>query len=205
MAKKKSYSSGYSKRKQNTRQRRKRFLIVCEGTETEPNYFKSFRVTTAKIYVKGFGRDPNQLLIEAKKLEEKEKQAKAWEKGDQVWCVFDRDKWKEKDFNKAIIDAKKEGFRVAYSNLQFELWYILHFEYFNTAVPKAEYCKKLSKLLKNKYEKNSRNMYDKLLNKQETAIKNAERLYDEYDHRNPAQENPSTTVHKLVKELNRYQ
>ena len=202
MGKKKQSSRGYSKRKQNTRQIRKRFLIICEGKETEPNYFRSFRVPgKVEVLVKGYGRDPNQLLIEAKKLLEKEKQAKKWQKGDQVWCVFDRDSWKEKEFNKAIIDTKEEGFNVAYSNEAFELWYILHFEYLNTPIPRKEYCKKLSKLLGHEYEKNSVNMYDKLFNKIETAIKHAEKLYAQYNHRNPAKENPSTTVYQLVKEL----
>lgn len=211
-----SSSHGYSTRKQKTKKIKQRFLIVCEGKETEPNYFKDFRVKTAKIYIKGFGKDPNQLLKEANKLLKKEKQAKRWEKGDQVWCVFDRDSWKEEDFNKAITDAKKEGFRIAYSNEAFELWYILHFEYLNTAIPRKEYCKKLTehlnnlnknnhqKKINNKYQKNDQEMYYKLLNKQKTAIENAKRLYDEYDHSNPAKENPSTTVHELVQELNKY-
>lgn len=204
MGKKKQSSRGYSKRKQNTRQRKQRFIIICEGKETEPNYFRSFRVKTAQIYVKGFGKDPNQLLKEANKLLKKEKQAKRWEKGDQVWCVFDRDSWKEEDFNKAIADAEREGFRLAYSNPKFEFWFLLHYQYIDTAISGEECDKKLSKLLGYEYKKNDPEMYEKLFNKKEKAIKNAERLCDEHDHGNPAKENPSTTVHQLVQELNKY-
>lgn len=32
------------------------FLIVCEGERTEPNYFKSFRITSANVIVVGTGQ-----------------------------------------------------------------------------------------------------------------------------------------------------
>ncbi|WP_414520895.1 AAA family ATPase, partial [Umezakia ovalisporum] len=41
-----------------TRKLRKKFLIVCEGKETEPNYFKSFPVPKDVIDVQGFGFNP---------------------------------------------------------------------------------------------------------------------------------------------------
>jgi len=47
-------------------------------------------------------------------------------------------------------------------------------------------------------------MYDELLNKQEDAIRNSERLFQSYNPPNPERDKPSTTVHLLVKELNRY-
>ncbi len=54
------------------------------------------------------------------------------------------------------------------------------------------------------YEKNSDHMYKKLQYKQSTAIKNAENLLKQYDPPNPVNDNPSTTVHLLVQELNKY-
>ena len=50
--------------------------------------------------------------------------------------------------------------------------------------------------------KTSDTIYDDLFNRQETAIKNAEKLLKQYHKPNPAQDNPSTTVHLLVKALN---
>jgi len=47
-------------------------------------------------------------------------------------------------------------------------------------------------------------MYDELLSKQPAAIKNATKLLDEYFPRNPEADNPSTTVHRLVQELNSF-
>jgi hypothetical protein len=90
---------------------------------------------------------------------------------------------------------------VAYSNEAFELWYVLHFEFLNTGIPRDDYIKKMTKLLGKKYQKNSDTIYDELINKQATAIRNAEKLLASYNYSTPGQDNPSTTVHLLVKEL----
>jgi hypothetical protein len=47
-------------------------------------------------------------------------------------------------------------------------------------------------------------MYDLICNKENTAIKNAKRLLNSYSNDNPERNNPSTTVYKLVEELNKY-
>lgn len=199
MPKSKKNSRGYSLRKVNTREVRQRFLIVCEGEKTEPNYFRSFRVpkNVAVIEVKGLGENPSKLVNSAKELKEKDDY-------DQVWCVFDRDLWTPEDFNNAIKNAENQGFRVAYSNEAFEIWYILHFEFINTAIPRSDYGSKLTCLLRLPYKKNSEAIYEELFEKQLNAIKNAENLLMYYDPQNPARDNPSTTVHLLVQELNRF-
>ncbi|MEH1882589.1 MULTISPECIES: RloB family protein [unclassified Nostoc] len=199
MSKRKINSSGYSPRKVNTREIRQRFLIVCEGAKTEPNYFRSFRVpkNVAEIDVQGLGENPSKLVQSAKELK---KQGEY----DRVWCVFDRDSWTTEDFNNAIKNAKDQGFEVAYSNESFELWYILHFEYLNSGIPRSDYLRKLTSLFGRTYQKNSETIYDELFEKQSIAIKNAENLLKQYNPQIPAKDNPSTTVHLLVKELNKF-
>ena len=199
MSRRKVNSRGYSPRKVNTREVRQRFLIVCEGEKTEPNYFRSFRVpkNVAEIDVQGLGENPSKLVQSAKELKKQEEY-------DQVWCVFDRDSWTIEDFNNAINNAKEQGFKVAYSNEAFELWYVLHFEFLNTGIPRSDYLRKLSSLLGRTYKKNSETIYDDLFEKQSIAIKNAENLLKQYDTHIPARDNPSTTVHLLVQELNKF-
>jgi len=199
MSKRKSYSRGYSPRKVDTKEVRQRFLIVCEGEKTEPNYFRSFRVpkNVAEIDVKGVGENSSKLVNSAKDLKEQEDY-------DQLWCVFDRDSWTPEDFNNAIGNAKNQGFKVAYSNEAFELWYVLHFEFLNTGIPRSDYLQKLNLLLNQRYQKNSEKIYDELFEKQSIAIKNAINLLNQYDPHNPVRDNPSTTVHLLVQELNRF-
>lgn len=200
MAKRKINSRGYSPRKVDTREFKQRFLIVCEGSKTEPNYFRSFRVPRDVVEVHGLGEDPSTLVRSATDLKNKD-----GDDYDQIWCVFDRDSWPLENFNNAISSATSQGFRVAYSNEAFELWYILHFEYLNTGIPRKDYIHRLSLLLVGqKYQKNSETIYDELLDKQPTAIRNAKKLLTEYDPHVPAKDNPSTTVHLLVQELNRF-
>lgn len=64
--------------------------------------------------------------------------------------------------------------------------------------------KKLDSLLVDSHQKNSGNMYGRLQKNQATGIKNAEKLLKEYDIIDPTNNNPSTTVHFLVQELNQY-
>ncbi len=199
MSRRKVNSRGYSPRKVNTREVRQRFLIVCEGEKTEPNYFRSFRVPkdVAEIDVQGLGENPSKLVQSAKELKKQEDY-------DQIWCVFDRDSWTIEDFNNAIKNANAEGFKVAYSNEAFELWYVLHFEFLNTGIPRSDYLRKLTSLLSRTYQKNSETIYDELFEKQSIAIRNAENLLKQYDPHIPAKDNPSTTVHLLVQELNKF-
>jgi len=124
---------------------------------------------------------------------------------DQVWCVFDRDSFRVESFNAALALADREGIQVAYSNEAFELWYLLHFHYFNTGMSRADYGGKLNALLGFKYEKNSDAIFDALWSRQAAAIQHAEKLLASYPVARPASDNPSTTVHHLVRELRRFE
>jgi len=192
------------KRKIGTREIRDRILIVCEGTKTEPNYFKKFPVNkeVVEVEIEGAGYVTDSLVEKA--IELKEEALLEKRPYNQVWCVFDRDSNPPQNFNRAIQLAHNHKIRVAYSNEAFELWYVLHFNYHITGVNRDWYQQKLTSLLGEGYEKNNPHMYDKLKNKQLNAIKNAERLYQTYLEFTPERNNPSTTVHKLVQELNKY-
>lgn len=80
----------------------------------------------------------------------------------------------------------------------------MHFELLNTGISRKEYSNKLTKLLKYKYQKNSETIYQEIIARQIAAIKNAENLLSQYNPPNPAKDNPSTTVHLLVQELNKF-
>ncbi|MBI4770740.1 MAG: RloB domain-containing protein, partial [Chloroflexi bacterium] len=123
---------------------------------------------------------------------------------DQVWCVFDRNSFPAERFNAALALAEKEGLRVAYSNEAFEIWYLLHFNYYDTAMSRNDYIKKLNEHLGHRYEKNSETIYGELGNRQPEAMRNARRLLEQYSPPRPVKDNPSTTVHLLVKQLNRF-
>jgi hypothetical protein len=178
------------------------FLIVCEGGKTEPNYFKAFRLSSVAVRVEGLGRNTLSLVQETLDIIKRAEDDGIYY--DQKWCVFDKDDFSLDSFNNAIFLAQKNDIRVAYSNEAFELWYLLHFNYYDSGVSRNQYIDMLHRLLDEPYKKNDIAMYRKLLDKQATALANAERLLKTYSPANPGKDNPSTTVHRLVKELNKY-
>ncbi len=96
-------------------------LIVCEGENTEPSYFRQFRLSSATIKAVGEGYNTISLVQRAVALAQEKKY-------DQVWCVFDKDDFSANDFNNAIVLAENNNFGVAYSNQAFEYWIILHLD-----------------------------------------------------------------------------
>lgn len=189
--------SGYKPRQVNTREPAPRFLIVCEGERTEPAYFHGFRVPSVTIEIAGLGKDPLTLVKEAIARRSKSQY-------DQVWCVFDKDDVSAERFNQALQLAQKRKIQVAYSNQAFELWYLLHFHYCDTPQTRRDYSDGLSRQLGRVYQKNDAALYRELLPRQDQAIRHAERLLAQYNPPNPAVDDPATTVHKLVQELNRF-
>lgn len=61
------HSKSYSRRKHDTRNLYKRFLIICEGTKSEPQYFKHFKHPGVKIKIIGTGKNTESLVDEAVK------------------------------------------------------------------------------------------------------------------------------------------
>ncbi len=189
-------------------------LIVCEGKNTEPSYFKQFRLSSATIKTVGEGHNTVSLVNIAIQISD--------QKGfEQVWCVFDKDDFNNENFNTAIQIALAKNFGVAYSNQSFEYWIILHFEdHQGGGMHRKDYHNKINELLKPYHL-----AYDGVGNKIVTpeifelldgfdetakkerkrlAITRAERNYMQFDHTNPAMEESSTTVFKLVEELLKY-
>src|SRR4051794_12153848 len=156
----------YSLRQVASKEPLERFLIVCEGERTEPNYFEGFRVPSVVLDIHGTGFNTLRVVQEAIRL-------KLEGRYDQVWCVFDRDIFPAQHFNEAIRLAVQAGIQVAYSNEAFELWYLLHFDFHDTAIRRADYITKLEAKIGKKYKKNSGDMYDILESRQETAVQHA--------------------------------
>lgn len=196
--KRKPSGRGYQSRRVDIREPLPRFLIVCEGERTEPAYFDGFRMPSVTIEIVGLGKDPLTLVEQA--IARRRDKAKF----DQVWCVFDRDDVPVERFNQALDLAQRQRIKVAYSNQAFELWYLLHFHYRDVAQTRHDYIDGLSRELGRVYRKNDPTLYQELLSRQNMAISHAERLLAQYNPTNPATDDPSTTVHELVQELNRF-
>lgn len=189
---------------------RQRLLIVCEGAKTEPNYFEAIKAElpahVVEVEISGEGDNTLRLVEKAQAL--RDARSTGDYPFDQVWVVFDRDSFPADHFDNAIQKAETDGLKAAWSNEAFELWYVLHFEYRNTAMPRAEYQTKLTNLMGRPYAKNAPDMYQLLsqTGRQVQAINFAKRL-----HRDvvaaltpPSRANPCTTVYALVETLNAF-
>ena len=201
-----------SARIENVRPKHYRFLIVCEGEKTEPNYFKALAcddkyTAVINVDVKGVGRSTTALVKEAfsirSNLEDRNQLP-----FDRTWVVFDEDG--NADFNLAIIDATSKGLKVAWSNEAFELWYLLHFIFLDTGITRKAYIEKLNEILRKKlknpkysYKKNDPKFYELLqqYGNESLAKRYAKKLRASYSDTNYKAQKPCTTVDLLVEEM----
>ena len=199
------------KRKENVREKLVRFLIVCEGTKTEPHYFealiKNYISTVREVTIEGEARATVALVDRTLEIKQELERKNAMS-FDRVWVVFDKDDFD--DFNDAIKKANKLGFHSAWTNEAFELWYYLHFEYLDTGIGRADYIKKLEEAFKEKlgdshfeYKKGNPDIYSLLqqYGREDLAKRFAQQLRGLYTGTDYAAHKPCTMVDKLVEEL----
>ncbi len=199
------------KRKENIRPKIVRFLIVCEGSKTEPNYFKSLvrdRFSTVREEeIIGEGKSTCALVKRTRQIKE-DLELRRQLPFDRVWVVFDKDDFH--DFNEAINLAQSYGFYSAWTNEAFELWYLLHFQYLNAAVGRKNYIASLQAEIRKHpgwekfiYQKNDPNMYHTLshVGNEAFAKSNAQKLRLLFVGNDYKTHQPCTMVDRLVEEL----
>lgn len=114
------------------------FAIACEGSKTEPNYFRSMQGLSSRISIDIIEQivseeealsinanksAPNWVLDRAVRYIEKEGLGKE----DQLWFVIDTDRWNEDQLRTiAKYCEKYPNWHVALSNPCFEVWLYLH-------------------------------------------------------------------------------
>jgi len=204
MSARKPWERADAGRSRDTRSRR-RVLIVCEDEKSSRDYFQAFPVDRSRTEIVALGTGLNTLSLVEHAIGLRNRADGSGTPYASVWCVFDRDSFPENNYRKAFALARENGMRVAWANEAFELWYLLHFNYHDTALPRAHYAAKLRPHLSSAYNKADASMYDHLESRQATALKNARRLerhWAELSVNNPERENPSTGIHKLVEHLN---
>ncbi len=196
------------------------YLIVTEGKRTEPLYFEGLKklisekiggtvdvVANPTIEICGKGCATSKLI---EVTEQMVKEAKVLYQN--VWVVFDKDDFE--DFDEAIEEGIRKGYKVAWSNQSFEYWLYLHFNYSDSALHREEWNEKLDAIFaeyglgNGTYQKNYENIYE-LVNTYDgvnTAIKNAKRRMAKFNESvdKPSKFDPGTMVYQLVEELKSY-
>ncbi len=187
----------------------KRVLILCEG-ETEVKYFQGFKgdeqrrrrfVSVDVDIYQPQNYSPRGLVEEAKNKIKGARQAK--NAFDSVWVLFDRDR--HANIADAFVMAEAHNINVAFSNVCFELWILLHFERFLR--PEDE-CNSMITHLKRhipEYQKASSH-YPILKDRIETAIQNGRWVKEQTKHEcergaKVYELSAYTNVHELVEYL----
>ncbi len=198
-------------RTQNILNERETLIIACEDSVSAPLYFNAIFddlkknhaiAASSLVFAKHNNTDPYGVLDDLLNHPN-------YQNFDHQWIAIDRDVERTnggghtlKNFNQAITRARDKNIKVAYSNPCFEIWYLLHLNYRNTAIDRDE----LIKLLKHNYHYKKNKLFILSQDQQKIAIKNANNLIQSWIDTQgttiPATDNPSTTVHDLVTLLN---
>jgi len=180
----------------------RRILILCEDTKSSRDYFARFPHDESLVEIQcvGTGMNTDSLMEHAVEIAEQTRNDR--DQYERIWVVFDRDSFPEENFNRAFELARTQNrITPCWSNECFELWYLLHFHYRDTAIGRHEMWPVISRLLKERYDKADDQLYAKMAKQQETALKHARKLAYENALNGTPTRNPSTHVHELVAAL----
>ena len=189
------------------RRRKESFCIFTEG-KTEQLYFDDFNLPTLRVKCVGLGGgNAEHLLNEMLRYMNEDK----YTGYDHYWLVFDCDDNSQEELQRVAARLKrsarerKTDIQWCFSNPCFECWYLLHFCYRDSPMTALELKRHLLREWIPGYHETMKGIYGLLVDKMETACRNASRLL-------PLEEreawinrlkltNPSTNVDDLVKML----
>ncbi|MCB8747951.1 RloB family protein [Rhodoferax sp. U2-2l] len=189
-----------------------RYLIVCEGTKTEPQYFAEIlvdkRIHPQRVKVaRNDGSSPDRIVEHALNIYEED--AKLGDAYDKVFCVFDRDS--HASFEPAIqrirqLAKDEKPFSAITSTPCFEFWILLHFGYsdapFHAAGKKSVGDQAVAQLKRkpkfSKYEKGMKGVYGLLKDTTANACGHAKKLRKSAEGDSQRSANPWTNLDELV-------
>ncbi len=180
-----------------------RVLIVCEGTVTERGYFlalESLNRDRIKIEIRDDHQDPKSIVELAVRLKkEAYRRGKRYpeEAFDAVWCVFDQDD--HPMLAEAKQQARDNGVDVAFSNPNFGLWLLLHFEDCSQPILPKDLQRKLVAYGAVSGSNKKRVEFDRLRTGVEVAIQRCERLCARQHENGNLDANPWTNVGSLAR------
>lgn len=216
----------FSKRRDERRQRKENiekqrssnWLVVCEGIQTEPNYFKG--VISAinegledkyKLKVKIVGKGMNTISL-VKSVEDLLDEIDVYKISTipygKIFVVFDKDSFSSESFDEAISMCEKNGYIPLWSNQAIEYWFLLHFNYVEVRMDRTAYESKINEYFKTagskyKYKKNDKEIYFELskYGSLEQARKNAIKVHLNHEKDKPSNSESCTTVYKFFDEI----
>ncbi len=190
---------------------KRKFILVCEGRNTEPEYFRTLKqkFESALIEIETIPGVGVPAAIASRAIEEKTRRGlsrnrrrkrDSFEEADQVWAVFDRDDHPR--YGESAEKCVASGIGVAASKPCFELWLTLHLEDFNRQDDSNAVQRHLASICP-EYDPRGRKIlnFDALLASLEEAENRADRQLKARAREGDPFGRPSTTVFKLTREI----
>lgn len=196
------------------------FHIFCEGEKTEPYYIKA--------YINCYHSDKRNLVVVENTAKNTPVQLvnvaiahkNQSNKSDIFWVVFDREatsKYSHSLHLDARKRAKDNGIEIAFSNVCFEVWFLLHLTFSTASYASCSDLlkhSKLKELLREKgitnYDKGYAYLFNALKDDVPNAFRNAEKVMQRaLDSAEPGKEspcflNPYTDVHELFIDIKNF-
>ncbi|WP_283596390.1 RloB family protein [Ligilactobacillus aviarius] len=163
-------------------------FIYCEG-ESEEKYFYMLnqKYNGSNIKIKNLGKGQLEFVNDVIKHHK-------YDKADEVYAAFDADDMNNQEIDKCFKQCSINGINILFSNVCFEVWLLLHYEYFDMDYTRDILYQKLEKHMKlNKYTDFKGQSYvPYLMDKVNQAIQNINKLstsdnYNKYS-------NPYSTI-----------
>ena len=196
-----------------------KIYIICEGDESEKNYFEFFEGLSSNLQLiiippEDGKSDPSKLMEQARRLflEEVHSYTLDYVQNDKVWFAIDTDTWEEEgkiqrlrnfcaeqNENVKGLDKRKsyEAWNVAQSNPCFEIW--LYYHFYATPPRKDDVAtpRSMKSFVNSKITGGFNYQRDPVRVKD--AIENSEKNFRRQDNGNPCE--LSTEQHLLGREI----
>ena len=185
-------------------------LLVCEGKETERNYFDKLKREDAihdrfAITVKR-GKGGSREDVAKYAVERKDNSGVEY---DEVWCVMDvEDASQRASLDRALTILRENNIKVYLSNPAFEVWLLSHFEriakaFIDCDAVIVQLGKCWQREFSASYSKSDGDIYRRVGDRTNTAIENAIWVRETHHDMNKAVAdcNSCTEVYRLVKRL----
>ena len=189
--------------------KKRAILIVCEGRETERNYFD-------RMKREGFAREHLAVTVKRGKGGSREQIAQsavdfkngAAETFDEVWCVMDAEKAADRDScERALKTLQDNAVEPCLSNPAFEVWLLSHFQkttrvYLDCDAVIRDLDPKWKSHFDRDYDKAEPEIFRLVSPLTATAIVNARWSREEYNAGRPILDsNPATDIYRIVERL----
>lgn len=198
---------GSLKRRPSRRDPKKKFIIYTEGRNTEPGYLEALQrlhegalIDIEIIGAAGVAATVANSAIEKKKDINRQSKRSSYSKNDEVWALFDKDGhplvWE------SITRCGQHGVQVGFSNPCFEVWLLLHYEYYDRPGSNKDAEKRLKQVCPD-YDPDKGKMLDfhAIMDRVPDAENRAENQERTRVAEGNVREGPYTTVYHLTRSL----